>query len=119
VLDASVFKAGKIKNFLKKRLTDSQKRIVRRAAGVLDSWIGTLLSFKLILVFGCQRSGTTLVYMLLTAHPMINGKDESECNFSFPKGSELLINYLHGKMTCFKLPTRTSELDLIIRKFQP
>lgn len=83
----------------------------------LDLRIYRLLSSKLIFVLGCQRSGTTLAYMLLTAHPRITGKNENESHFSFPKKGELLINCLLGRLTCFKLPTKTPKLSLITRKF--
>ena len=40
------------------------------------AWLARTLSSKLVLIFGCQRSGTTLLYMLLTSHPGITGKDD-------------------------------------------
>ena len=76
-----------------------------------------ILSHKLILVLGCQRSGTTLTFMLLTSHPSITGKDEGEANFEFPTGRELLNNYLNRKFTCFKMPMATSSMGLIKRRF--
>lgn len=77
-----------------------------------------MLSNKLILILGCARSGTTLTFMVLTSHPSIKGKDEGEANFDFPKGRELLDNFLHRKFTCFKMPTVTSCIDVIWRRYR-
>ena len=77
-------------------------------------WIATAMSSELILIFGCQRSGTTLLYMLLTSHPGITGKDESENrNHNFPNGMALFRNHIRGQLTCFKLPTRTPDLKRV------
>lgn len=102
-----------IKQFLKRKLISGQKRIL----DFLDIWVCRVLSYKFILILGCQRSGTTLLYMLLTSHPLVTGRDEKESHFSFPKKGELFSNYIHGKITCFKLPTKTPELSLIQKKF--
>ena len=77
----------------------------------------TILSRNLIVVLGCQRSGTTLTFMLLTSHPSITGKDEGEANFEFPAGRELLSNQLSGKHTCYKMPMATSSVSSIKRRY--
>lgn len=79
--------------------------------------IGRLLSSRLILILGCQRSGTTLTYMLLSSHPRIMGRDESEIGFSLPTWKLLLGAYLKGQYLCCKLPAVTHELESIIRRF--
>lgn len=79
--------------------------------------IGRLLSSRLILILGCQRSGTTLTYMLLSSHPRITGRDESEIGFSLPTWKLLLRVSLRGQYLCCKLPAVTHELKSIVRRF--
>jgi len=72
-----------------------------------------------VFILGCQRSGTTLAYMMLTSHPKIVGLDESELNDELPskQTSGLLDSQESAKLLCYKLPTKTTELDSIQSQF--
>jgi len=76
-----------------------------------------LFSKYLTLILGCQRSGTTLLLLMLAVHPKIRGVDEVDSRSSFPFWSTLFYNHLKGYHTCYKLPQRTAELDLIIKRY--
>lgn len=76
------------------------------------------LSKKYILITGCQRSGTTLLFLMLNAHPLIYGLDESDTGFDYPTSFNLLYHFLKGDYTCSKLPTRVSDVKKI-KKFFP
>ena len=107
-----------IKKMLKKILTPQQRiAVLKIYDNTFDRWICWVLSYKLILVLGCQRSGTTLLYMLITSHPNITGKDESESGFTFPRSPQLLDALVKGRMTCYKLPTQTPKLNFIMKRF--
>ena len=75
------------------------------------------ISKKTIFILGCQRGGTTLLYMLLSSHPSVIGYNEDDLNFSFPGLKALLLNFkvstTQGKFSCYKLPTKTPELQII------
>lgn len=77
------------------------------------------LSKNLIPILGCQRSGTTLTFLILTSHPKVRGLDEFDSRFSFSNYSwRLLLKYSsQGYFSCFKLPQKVSELDSIIRYY--
>ncbi len=95
----------------------NQIKIIRKFylnANLIFSW---LLSTRLILILGCQRSGTTLTHMLISSHPKIDGKDESEIGFDFPNWKFLICSFLKGHYLSCKLPTKTPELESIIHKF--
>ena len=81
-----------------------------------------LISKKIIFILGCQRSGTTLLYMLLSSHPSVIGYNEDELNFLFPGLKTLLhsINYsaTQGRFGCYKLPMKTPELKIIQNKYK-
>lgn len=77
-----------------------------------------LFSSQLILILGCQRSGTTLLYMMLTSHPKIIGRNEDESLSELPFWKELFRNWVKGKRTCYKLPRKTSDIEFI-RKYYP
>lgn len=76
------------------------------------------LSKKYILITGCQRSGTTLTFLMLNAHPLIYGLDEGDTGFNYPTPLNLLSHSLKGDYTCSKLPTRVSDVNKI-KKFFP
>ncbi len=80
-------------------------------------WALRTMSRRFILVLGCQRSGTTLLYMMATAHPKINGKNEDEAFYRLPKIKPLFSNSIRLKYTCYKLPTKTSMPGLISKRF--
>ncbi len=55
-----------------------------------------------IIVTGCQRSGTTLLSLILDSHPQIRSVDEAE--FDLPKLGEYLGNPAYHPNVAFKLP---------------
>jgi len=76
-----------------------------------------LFSGRLILILGCQRSGTTLIYMILTAHPRISGRNEDESLFEYPHWRHLIRHWLENKYCCFKLPTKSDDLEFIRKNY--
>jgi len=54
-------------------------------------------SNHLVLVLGTQRSGTTLLYLMLTAHPDLTGLDEDDAGFQLPEWLVMAGNGLFGK----------------------
>lgn len=71
-------------------------------------------SDNLIVIQGAQRSGTTLLYLMLTAHPQLVGLDENEAGYELPPWQVLAINRMFGKKTVYKLPPVIWQLN----KFQ-
>lgn len=71
------------------------------------------LSGRFTMILGSQRSGTTLLFMMLTSHPAVEGLDENESFLKFPSTKHLLRAALHRKELCYKLPTRTADLAYI------
>lgn len=57
---------------------------------------------KPILITGCQRSGTTLLSLMLGSHPLVTRIDEDE--FKAHKLSEYLMDESYHPYVCFKLP---------------
>lgn len=55
-----------------------------------------------VLITGCQRSGTTLLHLILNSHPEIRGVDESE--FDDAAREEYLRAPEYGPVVSFKLP---------------
>jgi protein-tyrosine sulfotransferase len=80
-------------------------------------WAAQKMSHRCVLILGCQRSGTTLLYMMLTSHPSIRGKNEDEASYWLPKIGPVLWNLLRAKYTCYKLPTKTSIPEFILKRF--
>jgi hypothetical protein len=71
------------------------------------------LSGRVALVLGSQRSGTTLMFLMLTAHPRMTGLDEIHAKFDLPPWPVVAANALQGKRTVYKLPiisARVSEI---------
>lgn len=97
--------------------SDSLKQIIRK--NIIAPYLCKPLSKKLIPILGCQRSGTTLTFLILTSHPKIVGFDESDARFSFSVYSwrTLFKNSLEGNFTCLKLPMKVSELPYITRYY--
>ncbi len=93
------------------------QNIVRK--NVIAPYLCKNLSRKLIPILGCQRSGTTLTFLILTAHPKIEGLDEFESKFSFSSYSWRMLfrNTLDGNYSCFKLPQKVHELSYITRYY--
>ncbi len=78
------------------------------------------ISRRLIFVLGCQRSGTTLLYMLLSSHPLVLGYNEDELGFDSPSFKVLVDSVKHtrqDKYVCYKIPTKTFELNIFQNKF--
>ena len=69
------------------------------------------------MVLGCQRSGTTLAFLMLTAHPRMVGLDELDSTGALPPWPVLLANAAAGKKTVFKLPRRSTQAELIAERF--
>lgn len=66
---------------------------------------------KRILITGCQRSGTTLMGLIMDSHPLIKNVDEAEFN-----SIEDLSSKLHS---CAKLPQESANIDFIKNEFEP
>jgi hypothetical protein len=96
---------------------DSLKKIIRR--NLIAPYLCKNLSKQLIPILGCQRSGTTLTFLILTAHPQIRGLDEFDSHFSFSDYSWRLLweNSRQGYFSCFKLPQKVAELNYIVRYY--
>ncbi|OGW76815.1 MAG: hypothetical protein A3J52_02635 [Omnitrophica bacterium RIFCSPHIGHO2_02_FULL_49_9] len=72
-----------------------------------------ILSRNVIFILGCQRSGTTLCYMMLTSHPRITGLNEDESGNRYPTWRQILKNTLGGQRTCYKLIVKVGDLKNI------
>lgn len=66
---------------------------------------------KPILITGCQRSGTTLLNLILDSHPDITGIDEMD--FGRVPLSEYLNNPAYSPCVAFKLPMASFEFQSI------
>ena len=64
-----------------------------------------------ILVTGCQRSGTTLVSLILDSHPMVTSRDEMQ--FDTHHLSDYLTNSNFHPYILLKLPTVAHEVNRI------
>jgi protein-tyrosine sulfotransferase len=102
---------------VKTNLTVGQKNVLRDAVNLRV--FSPALSNNLILILGCQRSGTTLALLMLQAHPQIKGIDETEFSSPFPFPSSLaLYSYkLQKKSICLKLPEHIFNVEYIARHF--
>lgn len=72
-----------------------------------------LWSSHFALIIGSQRSGTTLMFLMLTAHPKITGLDENHAGFALPPWPVVAVNAMRGMRTVYKLPMATSDLDRV------
>ena len=76
-------------------------------------------------IMGSQRSGTTLLAMLLDAHPAIDVVDEDNRNFHFRHGPTFLLDFHRVRQHClrcnhlvgFKAPRDTQRVDELFRTF--
>jgi protein-tyrosine sulfotransferase len=80
-------------------------------------WATQKMSHRCVLILGCQRSGTTLLYMMLSSHPSIRGKNEDEASYRLPRIGPVFGNLLRAKYTCYKLPTKSSIPEFILKRF--
>lgn len=84
------------------RIKDSLRRAAQRE-----------FSRNSALILGCQRSGTTLTLLALNGHSRIHGRDETEVHHRVPAARPLLNDFIARKVTCYKLPTVTSDLAML------
>jgi hypothetical protein len=103
------------KNLLTKKLDRKQTMLIRNL--IEPPWLYSLLSKQSILILGCQRSGTTLTFLLLNSHPQIKGIDETQTGYSFPHQSVLYRNLIDNYLTCFKLPNQTFNFEYIVQHY--
>lgn len=81
-------------------------------------FLNRLFSKKLILILGCQRSGTTLLFMMISSHPDIKGINEDEYPFhKYPYWHDLYLSWRNRRYICFKLPQITCDLKYIKRNY--
>jgi hypothetical protein len=99
------------RNLAKKNLTEKQLKLLRKI--VEPPFLFSPLSKNSVLILGCQRSGTTLTYLMLKSHHQIRGIDETQSYYSFPHLSILYYHWLRRYVSCFKLPNQTFRLDYI------
>ncbi|WP_186375995.1 sulfotransferase family protein [Hyella patelloides] len=106
-----------LEGVIKGNLTVEQKNILRDAVNLRV--FSPALSDNLILILGCQRSGTTLALLMLQAHPQIQGIDETEfpSPFPFPSSIALYSHQLQKKSICLKLPEHIFNVEYIARHF--
>lgn len=83
-------------------------------------FLSAAVSDNLFLIFGCQRSGTTLLLSILNAHPQITAVDETEfpSPYPFPSAQKLTINRIGDRYLCFKILEHSNKLDFL-KKFYP
>ncbi|MBK1629755.1 hypothetical protein CKO31_03165 [Thiohalocapsa halophila] len=99
-------------DFQRKLLWWSSKPLFRRLAPARP--VSRILSGRACLVLGSQRSGTTLLFLILTSHPKITGLDEKFSGFDLPPWPVLAYNSLASRRTLYKLPTLTSSVDRVV-----
>lgn len=74
------------------------------------------LAERLVLILGCQRSGNTLTYLMLNAHPSIHGIDESDVDYKFPTPSSLKELKTDPKsLFTLKFPAQTAKIEYILK----
>ncbi|MEE8527238.1 MAG: sulfotransferase [Gammaproteobacteria bacterium] len=69
------------------------------------------MSNRILLITGCQRSGTTLLNLILDSHDAVRAVDESE--FDPEKLDVYLTAVKFGPNVAFKLPRYAHKLDFI------
>jgi hypothetical protein len=106
-----------IKKIAREIITKEQKKVAYDLINRSLQPFSPSLSKKLILILGCQRSGTTLTFLILNTHPKIIGFDETQCNFDYPDAITLLKNSAKSFLLCYKLPTKTADLQYISKHF--
>lgn len=79
-----------------------------------------IFSENLFFIFGCQRSGTTLLLSILNAHPQITCLDETEfpSPYPFPSAQRLVANKIINHYLCFKMLEHSNKLNFL-KKYYP
>lgn len=103
------------KNSITHKLTKKQTNFLRNL--IEPPFLYSPSSKDSVLILGCQRSGTTLTYLIFNSHPEVKGIDETETGYAFPHQSVLYRNSLRNYLTCLKLPNQTSNFEYIIQHF--
>jgi len=62
-----------------------------------------------VFIIGCQRSGTTLLNLMLDSHPNVHGVDEMHFNAGHMR--EYMFGSAYRPCVCFKLPTATHTVQ--------
>lgn len=104
-----------LKNSITSKLTKKQTNFLRNL--IEPPFLYSPSSKDSVLILGCQRSGTTLTYLIFNSHPQVRGMDETETGYAFPHQSILYCNSLRNYVTCLKLPNQTSNFEYITRHF--
>ncbi|MEE9304151.1 MAG: sulfotransferase [Thiotrichaceae bacterium] len=70
-----------------------------------------------VLITGCQRSGTTLLNLILDSHPEVTGIDEAI--FDSTKTDEYLNSSKYGKHVVWKLPQAVPHIRQLYNNIKP
>lgn len=98
------------------RIVDfTRRRFIRQIAGLRP--LNSMFSKNLHVILGCQRSGTTLMFLILSSHPRLSGLDEDYIHQRIPQWPLVLWNKLHGQNTVVKLPTESWQYRLLQSDF--
>jgi len=103
------------KNSITSKLTKKQTNFLRNL--IEPPFLFSPSSKDSVLILGCQRSGTTLTYLIFNSHPQVKGIDETDTGYAFPHQSVLYRNSLRNYLTCLKLPNQTSNFKYITQHF--
>lgn len=103
-------------------MTDSPKEALKYTLRNLAAlrYLAPGFSDQLYFIFGCQRSGTTLLLSILNAHPNITGTDETEfpSPYPFPSAPRLALNRVTQQYSCFKMLEHSQKLNFL-KQFYP
>jgi hypothetical protein len=66
---------------------------------------------RVVVITGCQRSGTTMLNLALDAHPDVVGIDEMQ--FDAKRVADYLNDPEFGPVVCFKLPTMAAGIGFL------
>jgi hypothetical protein len=102
-------------DFVRKNFSDRQRKVIRDLVEL--RFFAPLLSKRTVLILGCQRSGTTLTFLLLNSHPQITIFDETESRFDYPLSATIYRNWIDGYYTGCKLPTKVTDIEYIAKYF--